>query len=544
MASLVEVVHPCGDTPGSIAFELTGENPDAYTYYWTHGPQTLRLTNLGPGTYTFVVRDPYGCEESCDVTLLGALSCDVSYDVLMNQKYCEALIHLTVTDANGEEYPEWMLNVVWDDGDPSGLDRTVTGEPYGSYCFGVTVSIADGEGLSCCSEYLSCIPVDFGNCNQNGWEFERVIVNEMHRSEGGQYQFVELLVLGDGICGDSMDLRGYKVDDNEGTLIQGNDFVNYWNKEEIGIDEGFLEFSQEAVWSSVPHGSLLVLYGDRASVPADFPADDPWDADGDGVYVLSVLQPGAFTARQGEWDESLGRMTYGGWPVSVSWDVVNLSSPTDGMQVRDTGGVLVHGISLGQSAFVEEGAYELWLGTASTDGMNCRFTGTDWKAKEDFTCLSANSGVSSPGLPNSVQNDSLIGYLRSCDTSGVLLLLADSGEERAVVMEERGVEGGGSFFEEEKSGKDLGGEVLNKVLVYPNPYKRSLYVKVDCASSGLMSIRVWSVSGVLLMEQEEAVFPGSASLELVGAGYLPPQLLFVEVRFPDGERRMLKVVHE
>ncbi len=532
MASLVEVVHPCGDTPGSIAFELTGENPDAYTYYWTHGPQTLRLTNLGPGTYTFVVRDPYGCEESCDVTLLGALSCDVSYDVLMSQKYCEATIRLRVTDANGQEYPEWMVDVVWDDGDPSGLIRTVTGEPGSSYCFGVTVSIAGQEGLSCCSKYLSCILVQFGSkCNQNTWEFERVIVNELHRSAGGQYQFVELLVLGDGICGDSMDLRGYKLDDNEGTLIQGNDFVNYWNKEEIGIDEGFLEFSQDSVWSAVPHGSLLVLYGDRASVPADFPADDPLDADGDGVYVLSVFQPGAFTAREGEWDESLGRMTYGGWPVSVSWDVVNLSSPADGMQVRDTGGVLVHGISLGQSAFAEEGAYELWLGPASTDGMNCRFTGTDWKAKEDFTCLSADSGVPSPGLPNSIQNDSLISYLRSCDTSGMLLLQAASKEGFAAKGRER------RLF------PDLV-EKRNKALAYPNPYEQILYVKVDCTSSGLMTIRIWSISGVLLFEQEKEVSLGSQVIKLQRAEPLPSQMLFVEVRFPDGERKVLRVVHE
>ena len=64
----------------------------------------------------------------------------------------------------------------------------------------------------------------------------------MYRSETGNYQFVELLVIGDGVCGDSCDLRAYKVDDNNGYLIQGNTFVNYWNKEQIGIDAGLIRY--------------------------------------------------------------------------------------------------------------------------------------------------------------------------------------------------------------------------------------------------------------------------------------------------------------
>ena len=44
----------------------------------------------------------------------------------------------------------------------------------------------------------------------------------MNRSADGTGQFVEILVLGNGECGETFDLRGFIVDDNNGLLIPGN----------------------------------------------------------------------------------------------------------------------------------------------------------------------------------------------------------------------------------------------------------------------------------------------------------------------------------
>ena len=547
-ATLESVIHPCGDMPGSIIFSVSNEG-EGYSYYWTDGATGPVRRGLGSGIYTFVVRDPYGCEESCDVELIGGLSCVLSYDVLMREKYCEAVIYLHIEDVNGTDLSNNPnLVVEWADGSPVGLIRNVSGEPNTTVCYGVTVSITGEDGVSCCSQTISCIPVSFNKCNK-GSSKKRIIVNEAERSTDGKYQFAELLVIGDGSCSDSMDLRGYIVDDNNGDLIRPNAFVNEWNAEEIGIDAGYLMFSKVEAWSAVPSGSLLVLYGDRADMPADFPPDDPWDSDGDGVYVLSVSQPEAFEARSNSWSEGLQKLPYkpeDDNPLAVSWDVLRLSAPADGMQVRDTAGELVHGISSGQSPFAIEGAYDLWLGTQNTSGLNCRFTGTDWTSAQDFTCLSANAGMSSPGLPNSAANDSLIMYLRTCDTTQLILLLTaneqgaslPAGQGKMTVAQQQSGESA------VVSNSDATAQSANEVQIWPNPYKRQLQIFLKSSQPGMAELRIWTVSGVLLHRQVFDLSGGSGLFELDKAASLPSQLLFAEIRFANGERRMLKIVHE
>ena len=54
MAQIVSIEHACGSKLGSVEFELLGE-PQNFTYNWAHGPSTLSLSNLLPGTYTLSV---------------------------------------------------------------------------------------------------------------------------------------------------------------------------------------------------------------------------------------------------------------------------------------------------------------------------------------------------------------------------------------------------------------------------------------------------------------------------------------------------------
>ncbi len=538
-AQLEQVEHPCGDALGSIAFSLTSDG-GGYTYYWEDGGTGLVRRGLAPGIYTFIVRDPYGCEERCDVELQGALSCVLSYDVFYHDKYCDATIVLHVTDAvSGADLSNNPnLTVAWGDGDASGLIRQVSGLPGSVTCYDVTVSISSGEGMVSCCEQSLCAYVEFPQ-NCNGIEKCALIVNEVHRGEGGTYQFVELLVTGRGKGGcDTCDLRGYKLDDNNGYLIRGNDFLSGSNKEEIGIDEGYLEFSEDTAWSSVLGGSLIVLYGGVSSVLGEsFPPDDVSDADGDGVYVMSVLEPGRFVGRQGVWDEGLKEMKYEGEALAADWSLVKLSAPADGMQVRAPGGEFMHGISSGQSAYAIEGAFDMWLSTQSMDGLNCRLTGLDPQLKLSYDCLSANTGVASPGQSNSVENDSLIGMLRSA-CGGNILPYAEDGEG-AELPEGKGAGAGELVAVSEEVWLE------NEVRIWPNPYERELYVKMHSRHVGDAEVRVYAVSGVLLLSQEVSIEGKSEQqFRIASAGVLPRQMLFVEVRFPDGERRVLKVIHE
>ena len=60
----------------------------------------------------------------------------------------------------------------------------------------------------------------------------------------------------------------------------------------------------------------------------------------------------------------------------------------------------------------------------------------------------------------------------------------------------------------------------------------------------MAELRIWTVSGVLLHRQVFDLSGGSGLFELDKAVSLPSQLLFAEIRFADGERKVLKLVHE
>jgi hypothetical protein len=121
-----------------------------------------------------------------------------------------------------------------------------------------------------------------------------ILVNEINRRADGEGQYVELLVVGNGECGDSMDIRGFHLDDNNGYLIPGNSYVNAFNSNLIGINPGFLTFTWSPVWGAVPNGSLIVVYDERGVKESSMPEDDPDDVNQDGVYVVAANDPQFF----------------------------------------------------------------------------------------------------------------------------------------------------------------------------------------------------------------------------------------------------------
>ncbi|HEY8404029.1 MAG TPA: choice-of-anchor L domain-containing protein [Flavobacteriales bacterium] len=65
----------CGETTGSITPNITGGSSNYTSFQWTQGnignnaPNASTLTGLAAGTYTLVVTDSFGCEESFDFTI-------------------------------------------------------------------------------------------------------------------------------------------------------------------------------------------------------------------------------------------------------------------------------------------------------------------------------------------------------------------------------------------------------------------------------------------------------------------------------------------
>ncbi|MBK9758884.1 MAG: hypothetical protein IPO90_02650 [Flavobacteriales bacterium] len=168
-----------------------------------------------------------------------------------------------------------------------------------------------------------------------------LVVNELSNGPSGNKEYIELAVVGPG-C--TADIRGIKVDDNNG--VANNGFGTLMNGS--GVSIGHNRFSNAAQWATVPIGSLILIYN-NADVNALVPAMDPSDtAPQDSIYILPanhVLLQGC-----GNYPDGLVTGTYPTCTYNAgSWTWMGYRDQGDAGQTRDANGRYFHGFSYGPS---------------------------------------------------------------------------------------------------------------------------------------------------------------------------------------------------
>ncbi|MBK7336654.1 MAG: hypothetical protein IPJ00_10980 [Saprospirales bacterium] len=208
------IIHVCDGQGGYVKFVLNGD-PDSYNYYWLHGPVTLELDSLTPGTYTFVVIDFYGCVEVHEIEIEDLEGCQMDYQILYGRTECKAFIVMEVfTSPGGLPIDESSLIVAWQDGTPSGLKREIGLKEDSTYY--VPIELAGLGTASLRNRHLHFCGTQ--HTLQVQLSKSTVIVNEINRRGAGR-PVCGIARGGNGVCGDSFDLRGYHLDDNNGYLI-------------------------------------------------------------------------------------------------------------------------------------------------------------------------------------------------------------------------------------------------------------------------------------------------------------------------------------
>lgn len=109
---------------------------------------------------------------------------------------------------------------------------------------------------------------------------QQLIINEVSQGSGSE-EYVELLVIGTPSCQTPtpcMDLRGVVLDDNNGYFASGSG---------TGIAAGAVRFSNNAFWSCIPQGTLIVIYSESDRNSA-IPPDDLSMADGNCRLIIPI----------------------------------------------------------------------------------------------------------------------------------------------------------------------------------------------------------------------------------------------------------------
>ena len=120
---------------------------------------------------------------------------------------------------------------------------------------------------------------------------QTLIMNEVSNGPSGNQEYVEFVVASNTVtysCNNTtppcIDIRGWIFDDNSGY---------HGGTSGTGVASGAIRFSQNALWSCVPLGSIILIYNNTDRNPA-IPPDDLTMADNNCTIIAPVNSPGLF----------------------------------------------------------------------------------------------------------------------------------------------------------------------------------------------------------------------------------------------------------
>lgn len=259
-----------------------------------------------------------------------------------------------------------------------------------------------------------------------------LVVNEVSNGPSGSKEYIELVAVGmSGQSCATIDIRGWFLDDNNGDFSCGP-------IASAGIAAGHIRFRTTGPWSAIPIGSILVIYN-AADLNALMPADDPYDANGDSVYIIpstntdlevsngtstcpgGSLIPMGCDVCPGGGSEAYSPATY---TFGGSWNNVGLRNSGDAGQTRDATGAYFHGLSWGTgSSNINGGPDNLQIGSTDGGAKNYYFNSGDYRTAANFSVGAAPTNET-PGAPNNAANDAWIDGWR-CPTGLLPMVLND-----------------------------------------------------------------------------------------------------------------------
>lgn len=226
---------------------------------------------------------------------------------------------------------------------------------------------------------------------------QQLIINEFSQGANGAQEYIELVVVGQKNCaGDSCaDIRGWIIDDNNGW---------YGASGGQGIAPGHMRFSNDANWSCVPFGSIILLYNLGDKNPVITLPDDPTDANNDNVYVLPSVSP--LIEGNTATPLSPSSLTYvypaTAYTASPAWNCIGLANTGDAVIVVNPAnpGAAEHSIAYGNltsaaSAFITK--------TTSGGAKNYYLTNDQYTSSAAYNVGNAPADET-PGVPNTAAN--------------------------------------------------------------------------------------------------------------------------------------------
>ena len=459
---------------GSIRVSNNRATP--HTLLWSNGATEHEIKDLCPGIYSVTVTERDGCEWILEGEVTGTGGCFLR----------STQVGATVTDYCFPQLGNVKLDLPpnnrytysWDNG---GQSSEITGLQAGTYC----VTINDTEEPECMA--FGCFEVIDKECNILNFGGPPLIINEFSNGPTGVEEFVEILVIGDETC-DAVDIRGYILDDNDGTF-SSNGVTG------TGISPGHIRFSYESVWAAVPVGSLILIYDADHRNPAILLPDDPTDENNDQIYVIPSSHQSLETQTLYPNNSQPITYTIKGTPFTYrpggDWGTMRLYEYADAIQIRRPDGLYTHGVSYGITQLMNGGPDHLLLISSNVTSRVFGFQEGDVRASKNYNIGRISNGEETPGAPNNKTNGDYIQGL--C----------------------------GKFFKEEFNSVE---SKRGSAIFYPNPFDDRVGVEIIWETKASVQFRIYDLLGKVILEQALDLVEGSNQFQVEVPDDLPSGL--------------------
>lgn len=242
-----------------------------------------------------------------------------------------------------------------------------------------------------------------------------VIINEFSQGESGSRDYIETLVIGNPCT--NLDIRGWIIDDNNGVFSGGP-------SSGVGIATGYLRFSNNALWSSIPVGTIILIYNGAdtsRSITTFF--DNNYT---DYRLIFPILSTDSTYFIGNNTSPITTNSSYSSTRTLPNWNTqISLKADADGVQIRMPDLSFFHGAAYGtlENTHPDMSNYtpnHLLFGAISPsngDNRNYYISDTlysyDFKDKRNWT-TDTGSVTRTPGSPNNTKNAAWISYLKAC----------------------------------------------------------------------------------------------------------------------------------
>ena len=257
--------------------------------------------------------------------------------------------------------------------------------------------------------YINRIVLVFLICVVSQVNSQTLIINEVTNGVvGASQEYVELLVVGTPSCAatPSLDLRGYYIDDNNGAHATGAG---------TGIAAGCVRFSNNAFWSNIPIGTLILIYNDADFNSSYFPAlNDLSMTDGNCKLVIPISNATLFEGHSTLPSTATSTYPIAGFTPGGNWNYIGMANGGDSFHTVDPLGNIIFSVCYGNNNI----STNIFFTAAQSGSViaNTNVTNTVYTLQSNWI----NTGVAvgeTPGAPNSPANAAWINSMNNSCSS-------------------------------------------------------------------------------------------------------------------------------